>query len=138
ILDKLKNIKTVYDFQSSFIYQAVNNIIRSSTNGLKSSGLENLEPNKSYLFISNHRDIVLDSALLNYIMMDANIATTRIAIGSNLLQKKWIYDLVKLNKNFIVPRNVPARQLLEYSFMLSEYIRNSIKKDNSSVWIAQR
>jgi hypothetical protein len=138
ILDKLKNIKTVYDFQSSFIYQAVNNIIRSSTKGLKSSGLENLEPNKSYLFISNHRDIVLDSAFLNYIMMDANIATTRIAIGSNLLQKKWIYDLVKLNKNFIVPRNVPARQLLEYSFMLSDYIRNSIKKDNASVWIAQR
>jgi hypothetical protein len=138
ILDKLKNIKTIYDFQSSFIYQAVNNIIRSSTKGLKSSGLENLDPKKSYLFISNHRDIVLDSALLNYIMMDAKIATTRIAIGSNLLQKKWIYDLVKLNKNFIVPRNVPARQLLEYSLMLSDYIRNSIKNDNASVWIAQR
>lgn len=138
LLDRLKNIHTVRDFQSSLIYQAVKSIVRSSTRGVKATGLDALDPKKSYLFISNHRDIVLDSALLNYLMMDAGFETTRIAIGSNLLQKKWIYDLVKLNKNFIVPRNVQSRQLLEYSLMLSKYIRESITQENSSVWIAQR
>jgi 1-acyl-sn-glycerol-3-phosphate acyltransferase len=138
LLEKLRSVRTVKDFQHSLIYDAVKRIIRSSTKGVKQSGLEQLSKDKNYLFISNHRDIVLDSAFLNYLMMGEGYETTRIAIGSNLLQKKWIYDLVKLNKNFIVPRNVASRQLLEYSLMLSDYIRKSITKDKASVWIAQR
>jgi 1-acyl-sn-glycerol-3-phosphate acyltransferase len=138
LLDKLRNVKTIRDFQTSLIYDAVKRIVRASTQGVKQSGLDNIDPKKNYLFISNHRDIVLDSAFLNYLMMGEGFDTTRIAIGSNLLQKKWIYDLVKLNKNFIVPRNVQARQLLEYSLMLSNYIRQSITHDHQSVWIAQR
>ncbi|MFN4123589.1 MAG: 1-acyl-sn-glycerol-3-phosphate acyltransferase [Flavobacteriales bacterium] len=138
LLDKLRSVRSIRDFQTSLIYDAVKRIVRASTQGVKQSGLENLDPKKNYLFISNHRDIVLDSAFLNYLMLGEGFDTTRIAIGSNLLQKKWIYDLVKLNKNFIVPRNVQARQLLEYSLMLSNYIRQSITNDHQSVWIAQR
>lgn len=138
LLEKLRSVRTIRDFQTSLIYDAVKRIVRSSTKGVKQTGLQLLDPKNNYLFISNHRDIVLDSAFLNYLMMGEGFDTTRIAIGSNLLQKKWIYDLVKLNKNFIVPRNVHSRQLFEYSMMLSNYIRQSILDDHQSVWIAQR
>ncbi|HOY50011.1 MAG TPA: 1-acyl-sn-glycerol-3-phosphate acyltransferase [Flavobacteriales bacterium] len=135
---RLRSLKSVDEFQSKIISNAVAAIIRSSTSGVRSSGLDKLDPKKAYLFISNHRDIVLDSALLNYLLHMDEFPTTRIAIGSNLLQKSWIEDLVKLNKNFIVHRNVQARQAYDYSLRLSRYIRHSITKENSSVWIAQR
>lgn len=135
---QLRSISSVDEFQAKIISNAVAAIIHSSTTGLKSFGLENLSAEQGYLFISNHRDIVLDSALLNYLLFKQKLPTTRIAIGSNLLQSAWIEDLVKLNKNFIVNRNVQARQAYEYSLQLSRYIRYSIETDKSSVWIAQK
>jgi glycerol-3-phosphate O-acyltransferase len=135
---QLKTISTVDEFQAKIISNAVAEIIHNSTTGLKSFGLENLSAEQGYLFISNHRDIVLDSAFLNYLLFKQKLPTTRIAIGSNLLQAPWIEDLVKLNKNFIVNRNVQARQAYEYSLLLSRYIRYSIESDKSSVWIAQK
>ena len=137
-IDILKQISSVDEFQDKIISHAVSAIIRASTKGLKSTGIAHIDKNKAYLFISNHRDIVLDSAFLNYLFYIEQIPTTRIAIGNNLLQKPWILDLVKLNKNFIVHRDVHARQAYEYSLRLSSYIRNSIISENASVWIAQK
>lgn len=134
----LQSIKTVHDFQSKIIASVVLKIAEDTTAGLSISGLEHLDTSKPYLFISNHRDIVLDSAFLNYLLFTSGFDTTQIAIGSNLLKRPWIEDLVKLNKNFIVQRNIPARQAYEYSLRLSQFIRHSFEKDLSSVWIAQR
>lgn len=135
----LANVHTVKDLQFKFIYHLVNDLIlKRSTDGLTSSGLENLDKNASYLFISNHRDIVLDSAIMNYLIVLEGMNTTEIAIGNNLLIEKWIEYIVKLNRAFVVRRNLPARELLMASKKLSEYIRRDITQKKTSVWIAQR
>lgn len=135
----LANIHTVKDLQYKFVYQLVDDLIlKRSTDGLTSSGLEKLDKNTSYLFISNHRDIILDSAIMNYLIVLEGMNTTEIAIGNNLLIEKWIEYAVKLNRAFVVHRNLPARELLTASKKLSEYIRRNITIKNNSVWIAQR
>jgi 1-acyl-sn-glycerol-3-phosphate acyltransferase len=135
----LSHIHTIRDLQHKFVYKLVNDLILTrSTEGLTSSGLENLDKTKSYLFISNHRDIILDSAILNYLIVLEGMNTTEIAIGNNLLIGKWIEYAVKLNRAFVVRRDLPSREMLMASKKLSEYIRRNITKKNSSVWIAQR
>ncbi|HLN73950.1 MAG: 1-acyl-sn-glycerol-3-phosphate acyltransferase [Methylococcaceae bacterium] len=135
----LLKIQTVRDLQHSFMYKLIEELIlKPTTDGLTSSGLEHLEKDKSYLFISNHRDIILDSALLNYLIVDKGMNTTEVAIGNNLLIDNWIEYAVKLNRAFVVRRNLPVRELLMASKKLSEYIRRDIKLKNTSVWIAQR
>ncbi len=135
----LSHIHTIKDLQHKFVYQLVNELIlKRSTDGVTSSGLENLDKSKSYLFISNHRDIILDSAILNYLIVLEGMNTTEIAIGNNLLIENWIEYAVKLNRAFVVRRNLPAREMLMASKKLSEYIRRNITAKNSSVWIAQR
>ncbi len=135
----LANVYTVKDLQYKFVYQLVDDLIlKRSTDGLTSSGLENLDKNTSYLFISNHRDIILDSAIMNYLIVLEGMNTTEIAIGNNLLIEKWIEYTVKLNRAFVVRRNLPVRELLMASKKLSEYIRRDITQKHTSVWIAQR
>ena len=138
VITKLKQIRTIDEFQGSIIASAVRNIQISTTRGIRHQGLDNLNKKGAYLFISNHRDIVLDSAFLNYLLHTEGFPTTRIAIGNNLLQKEWISDLVRLNKNFIVHRDVPSRQAYDFSLRLSKYIRHSIEVDHASIWIAQK
>lgn len=138
ILDTLLNIKTIKEFQTSIIYTFVMQIINSSTKGVEIRGLEKLDKNKGYLFLSNHRDIVLDSAILNVMLVQNGFNTTEIAIGDNLLIFPWITDLVRLNRSFIVERNLPMRQQLESSHRLSAYIRHSLTNLNNSIWMAQR
>ncbi|MBV5316079.1 MAG: glycerol acyltransferase [Prolixibacteraceae bacterium] len=135
----LAQVTTVKDLQLKFVYQLVEDLIlKRSTDGLTSSGLEHLDKNASYLFISNHRDIILDSAIMNYLIVLKGMNTTEIAIGNNLLIEKWIEYAVKLNRAFVVRRNLPVRELLMASKKLSEYIRRDITLQNTSVWIAQR
>lgn len=134
----ISGISTIDDFQNIIASAAVKKIIEISTHGVSIGGLDKLNADKAFLFISNHRDIVLDSAFLNYELFLNNFPTTRIAIGSNLLQRPWIEDLVKLNKNFIVHREVHSRLAYEYSMRLSGFITHSILDENSSVWIAQK
>ena len=135
----LTQINSVKELQFGFIYQLVNELIlKKSTDGLSSSGLENLDKHASYLFVSNHRDIILDSAIMNYLIVLEGMNTTEIAIGNNLLIEKWIEITVKLNRAFVVRRNLPVRELLMASKKLSEYIRRDITQKNTSVWIAQR
>lgn len=135
----LSQLHTIKDLQHIFMYRLIEDLIlHPTTDGLTSSGLENLEKDKSYLFISNHRDIILDSALLNYLIVLKGMNTTEVAIGNNLLIENWIEYAVKLNRAFVVRRNLPARELLMASKKLSEYIRRDISVKNTSVWIAQR
>ena len=135
----LANIHTIKDLQLKFMYQLIEELIlKKSTSGLSSSGLERLDKNTSYLFISNHRDIILDSAIMNFLIVHKGMNTTEIAIGNNLLIDKWIELAVKLNRAFVVRRNLPVRELLLASQKLSEYIRRDITCENTSVWIAQR
>ncbi|WP_075591652.1 1-acyl-sn-glycerol-3-phosphate acyltransferase [Labilibacter marinus] len=137
-VNRLLSIKSVKELQIGVIYPYLQEIIKNTTQGLTSEGFDQLDPNKSYIFISNHRDIVLDSAFLNVLLHRHGLDTTEIAIGDNLLIYPWITQLVKLNKSFVVRRNLPARQMLQSSILMSKYIRYNITERNQSVWIAQR
>lgn len=138
VIAKLKTIKSIEEFQLNFIIPFLSNLIETTTDGVSASGIENISNTKSYLFVSNHRDIILDSALLNYKLNECGITTTEIAIGDNLLIYEWITDLVKLNKSFVVKRNLPVRQMMEASATLSAFIRNAIVNSHQNIWIAQR
>lgn len=138
IKDAMLQIRNVEAFQIKFMIPFLENIIRSSTEGLTVGGLEYLKKDESYLFISNHRDIVLDSALLNVEMYKFGYKSTEIAMGSNLLIYQWIEDVSRVNRSFIVKRNIPVRQMLESSKLLSSYIRQTIINNGNSIWIAQR
>ncbi len=137
-IDNMMQIKSIRQFQQEVISPYVKEIIKNTTKGITSEGLDELDPKESYLYVSNHRDIVLDSAILNVIMFDHGFDTTEIAIGDNLLIYPWITDLVKLNRTFIVKRNLPIRQMMESSTLLSEYIRHTLTDVGHSIWIAQR
>lgn len=135
----LSSVNTIKDLQLKFMYSLIDNLIlKPSTDGLSSSGIEKLDQHTGYLFISNHRDIILDSAIMNFLIVREGMNTTEVAIGNNLLIEKWIEYAVKLNRAFVVRRNLPVRELLMASKKLSEYIRRNITVKNNSVWIAQR
>ncbi len=134
----LRATKTIEDFQSRFIVPLINNFMSVSSKGLSMTGLDELDKNQRYLFISNHRDIILDSALLNVEMHASGFSPTEIAIGSNLLIFPWINDLVRINRSFIVKRNIPVKEMLTASKLLSHYIRHMITRGTDSIWIAQR
>lgn len=126
------------DFQKNMIAPSVWALARRTTSDVESTGWENVKKDKSYLFISNHRDIILDAGILNILLDSKEMNTTEIAIGDNLLIHPWIEKLVKLNKSFLVKRGVSARQMLEASKHMSEYIHLTITEKHTSVWIAQR
>ncbi len=135
---QLRMIRKIKQLQGTFIYDLLSWIINKTSDGLTCTGLENLDKKQPYLFISNHRDIILDAALLNLLIFDKGMNTTQIAIGNNLLLYEWIEHAVKLNRSFIIKRNLPPRELLQSSKIVSHFIRKSITEDNLSVWIAQR
>ncbi|MFC3606252.1 1-acyl-sn-glycerol-3-phosphate acyltransferase [Stutzerimonas tarimensis] len=116
----------------------VDRTVERATDGITYAGLERLERNRAYLFLANHRDIVMDPAFVNYAVYHAGMRTPRIAIGDNLLQRPFVSDLMRLNKSFIVHRSISGRRekLAAYQ-VLSAYINHSIRQDNESVWIAQ-
>ena len=116
----------------------VDRTIEKATDGVTYSGLDNLRSGCAYLFMANHRDIVMDPAFVNYAVYHAGLPTPRIAIGDNLLQKPFVSDLMRLNKSFIVHRSITGRRekLAAYQ-TLSAYINYSIRQDGQSVWIAQ-
>lgn len=136
--NQLKKTHSIRDFQCNFIYQSVQKVLEKSSEGLSTSGFEKLEPNTSYLFISNHRDIILDTSLLNVALFDHGLVMTASAIGDNLVQKAFLKTLSKLNRNFLVQRGLPPRELLESSKLMSEFIGRLLLRENRSVWIAQR
>jgi len=127
-----------HDFQHKLMKDLVFEVLNRTSTGFTSSGLENISPEIAYTYISNHRDIVLDAAILSSLLGMNGFETVEIAIGDNLLLADWIKDLVRLNRSFIVKRSVSGRQMLEASIHLSKYIHFTIRDDNQSIWIAQR
>ncbi len=126
------------DFQINFIYPALKQVLAKSSEGLTYSGFEKLEPNTAYLFISNHRDIILDTSLFNACLYENGLVMTTSAIGNNLVQKPFLSILSKLNRNFTIERGIQGRKLMESSMKVSSFIHNAIDHENRSVWTAQR
>ena len=135
---KMAECKTCLEFQLAFCYGFLKDLMAKASKGLDmDSG--SVDVTKRYTFVSNHRDIVLDSALLHVMLFDAGCdTTTEIAIGDNLLKLPWVKDIVRLNKSFIVQRSLPMRQMLAASKLLAEYMHFVIAEKNDNVWIAQR
>ncbi len=137
-MELLEGIHSTYDFQGRIVYPALQRMLGMASNGLTRSGFDALDPQIPYLYISNHRDIVLDNALLNYILFENKQVMTATAIGDNLVRMPVLHTLAKINRNFLVHRSLPPRELLESSRILSEYIRRLLTTEQRSVWIAQR
>ena len=125
-------------FQLEFMHQAIRVIVERSSTGLTCSGFENVDPNQAYLYIANHRDILLDSAILQILLVEHGFKTSEITFGNNLMQGDFITNFGKLNRMFTVLREGNSRELYEISQKLSAYIRHTIVDKNVSVWIAQR
>ncbi|MBN7815873.1 1-acyl-sn-glycerol-3-phosphate acyltransferase [Algoriphagus pacificus] len=136
--DLMLHTHSLRDFQINFIYPGVKKVIEKSSDGLSISGFDVLEPNTAYLFISNHRDIVLDTSLLNASLYENGLVLTTSAIGDNLIKKPFLHTLSRLNRNFAIKRGVQGRALLESSLITSEYIKKSLLHENRSVWTAQK
>ncbi|UTX50286.1 1-acyl-sn-glycerol-3-phosphate acyltransferase [Chryseobacterium sp. MA9] len=137
-LEQFKNVHSISDFQHQFVAYAVRQILAKSSDGLTTSGFDRLDKNTPYLFISNHRDIVLDTSLLNLVLLEGGYIMTASAIGDNLVRKKFLNVLAKLNRNFLVQRGLSLREQLTSSQTMSEYIKEQLHQENRSVWIAQR
>lgn len=134
---ELNKIHDVGTFQQ-LVWRYVARTVKKTTAGLTVDGLDKLDKNQSYLFISNHRDIVLDPALLDYALVNAGFDTVEIAIGDNLLRDPMVSDLMRLNKSFIVKRSVDGlKAKLAALTQLSRYIESTLSR-KQSVWIAQR
>lgn len=134
----MAKVKTIHDFQDRVAHPSMRKLMDSTINELTISGHEKLSTGDSRLFISNHRDIILDSAILNVLLFEKGVGTFQTAIGSNLLSTELVANLTKLNKNFVVKRNTAAREFYENSMRLSAYIRHVITDQKESIWIAQR
>ena len=132
------DIETVRDFQS-LVAEFMQKMIGRTTSKITCSGIENLQQDGAYLFISNHRDIAMDPAFVNWMLYHKKMQTVRIAIGDNLLKKEYVSDLMRLNKSFIVKRSAKApREMMKALTQLSSYIDHSVVVDEASIWIAQR
>lgn len=136
--NQLKKTHSIRDFQCNFIYATIQKVLEKSSEGLSTSGFEKLDKNTAYLFISNHRDIILDTSLLNSALFDYGLVMTASAIGDNLVKKDFIKTISKLNRSFIVQRGLTPREMLQSSLLMSEYIEQLLLHENRSVWIAQR
>ncbi|MDR1381098.1 MAG: 1-acyl-sn-glycerol-3-phosphate acyltransferase [Tannerella sp.] len=137
-VETMRACKTKEQFKATLAYNAVMQIAKATTFSLTISGRSRIPENTPCTFISNHRDIVLDAAFLNALLLDIGHGMTQVAIGDNLLIHPWIDLVIKLNNCFIVKRDIPVRQLFEASRQLSAYIHHTIKESKESVWIAQR
>ena len=116
----------------------IDRTVERATDGISFSGIEHLKAGTPYLFLANHRDIVMDPAFVNYAVFHAGLPTPRIAIGDNLLQRPFVSDLMRLNKSFIVHRSITGRREKLAAFqLLSAYINHSIREEGQSIWIAQ-
>ena len=136
-----QQLAAIHDVQGlqSVVEKYMSGMMATRVKDLTVSGLEKLDKHTSYLFISNHRDITMDPAFVNWVLYHNDYNTLRIAIGDNLLTKPFVSDLMRLNKSFIVNRSAKApREKLKAAKHLSAYIHHSIVNEHSSIWIAQR
>ena len=134
----MRQQSTNLDFQRTFCYPFLENLLREKSTGCTIDASA-VDTKRNYTFVSNHRDIVLDSALLDKLLIDAGFQSTcEIAIGDNLLSLPWVKDVVRINKSFIVERSLNRRQLLLSSKRLSDYMHFVAQEKKDNIWIAQR
>ncbi len=139
VRQRIANYKNVYEFQSQTMFRVNERVIEESISEFTCSGIERLRPDKQYLYVSNHRDIMLDASLLQYFLLTQDFDTTEITFGANLMSSQLVIDIGKCNKMFKVER--PGGSLKDFyrnSLHLSEYIRYAVLEKKQSVWIAQR
>ncbi len=135
---QIKNIQTIDDYQMIF-KDLMEKVVKESIASFKVNGLERLNKNDNYLYISNHRDISLDAALLALHLHKSGFKTFNIAVGNNLMEETWASDLFRLNKSFIIQRSGGTKKEIYSGLSLaSQFIHQSIFQDNTSVWIAQK
>ncbi|RMG30426.1 MAG: glycerol acyltransferase [Bacteroidetes bacterium] len=137
IFEELRQVNSVHQLQKLFIRKLVRSLIRQSISALTYEGFDNLQSDTAYLFVSNHRDIILDPALLNVLLFEHGFETSHIAIGNNLLFSRLVSDLMKLNKSFVVQRDLGRHEMYRHRQHLSAYIRYVITQLKEHVWIAQ-
>ena len=138
VMKKMRGCRTCLEFQKAFCYTFLKQLMAKASTGFDMDA-SSIDVSQRYTFVSNHRDIVLDSALLDVLLIDAGAGTTsEIAIGDNLLAAPWIKDLVRINKSFIVERSLGIREMLAASKRLSEYMHFVVGTKHDNVWIAQR
>ena len=134
----VSSVRTVFEFQSRVMLMAIKKILDDTSSQLSFTGLDLLDKNERYLFISNHRDIMLDSAIMQTILFETGMSTSEMAVGDNLITDPLLEDIARVNKMIKVVRNTNPREMYASSILLSEYIRKTVKNQESSVWIAQR
>lgn len=135
---ELIKVKTVKEFQQKFMLQAINSILRQTSTGMEVNGFERLDKQHNYMFIANHRDILLDAALLQVILDNHQLDTSEITFGSNLMQGGLVIDIGKMNKMFRIVRGGSVHDFYRNSLEVSSYMRYAILDKHQSVWIAQR
>ncbi len=113
-------------------------ILENSTTGFSVSGGDNLDKNKGYLFISNHRDIILDCTLLDYALKQKDLPLCEMAVGDNLMVNQLVEDLFRMNGGIIIKRNLPMREKYLESIRISEYFVETVSEENKSIWVAQK
>lgn len=138
IAQKMRSCRTKLEFQKAFCYGLLWNIVKECASGLTIDHSALPDKEKPYTYISNHRDIILDSGFLSILLLDLDMSTVEIAIGDNLLIYPWIKKVVRINKSFIVQRALTMRQMLEASALMSNYMHYTIRDKKQSIWIAQR
>ena len=138
LISRVKTINTIDDYQKVF-KKLMEKVVKESITVFSVNGLKKLNQNHRYLFISNHRDITLDAALLALNLYQSGFKTFNIAVGNNLMEKSWASDLFRLNKSFIIQRSGATKKEIYSGLSLaSQFINKSIFQDNDSVWIAQK
>jgi hypothetical protein len=137
-IENMKKYKTVRDFQHGFMRDAVENILKKTSTNFTYDGIDNVKKGSCNMFVSNHRDIALDAAILCYVFAINNLECFEVAIGNNLLQGDFVMDIAGVNKMFKIMRSSNAKDLYRDSVLASEYMRHVIKDKKESVWIAQR
>ena len=139
VRDLVRSFSNTYEFQSGVMYHANRKIIDNSIDEFTYGGLENIDKNRRYVYLSNHRDIMLDASLLQNVLVDNGLDTAEITFGANLMQGELVIDIGKSNKMFKVERpGGSIREFYKASKHLSDYIRHAITEKRQSVWIAQR
>lgn len=137
VREKLRTVCTADDFQRAFVQPLLENIIRATSSGFTYSGEGNISSDQGHLFISDHRDIVLDGALLQLVLIYSGLPTSEITFGSNLVSSRFVEDFGRSNKMYKILRGGTGRELVRNSHILSEHIREVVD-DGRSVWISQR
>ena len=135
---KFLRIRTIREFQTQVMFQAIHNILQKTSDGLTHAGFDTLDSDKQYMFVANHRDILLDAAILQVLLHEHHLDTSEITFGNNLMQGGLVTDIGKMNKMFRIVRGGTVHDFYHNSMEVSAYMRYAITQKRQSVWIAQR